>query len=149
VDAVAIELPPHVADYRRQSRRLRARFPSDSPHLYRHLQFLSRQSDAQAGGLSPASGSDPLERFTQQIARSLAGPILPYSQRLALLKQAGRQGIERFEANLMIAAVQHRVASRTIATHVPRRWSSLAGQFLFFLFIQAGILLGIWRIICR
>lgn len=35
------------------------------------------------------------------------GPLLRYSQRQRLLRDAEQRGIGRFEANLVIAAVQH------------------------------------------
>jgi len=48
--------------------------------------------------------------FAQEVADSLDGRDLRYSQRLKLLKRASHFGIKRFDANLIIAMVQHRMA---------------------------------------
>ena len=47
------------------------------------------------------------ERFAVLVRYSLIGPLMPYSTRQALLRKAGRMGIGRFQANLIIAMVQH------------------------------------------
>src|SRR4051812_8586847 len=52
--------------------------------------------------------NDPSAEFADVVAGSIDGPVLRYSQRLVLLKDAERRGIGRFEANLIIAAVLHR-----------------------------------------
>jgi hypothetical protein len=46
--------------------------------------------------------------FLNQVRGSLDGNILHYSERLRLIRVADRMGIARFEANLLIATVQHR-----------------------------------------
>jgi hypothetical protein len=46
--------------------------------------------------------------FAEAVADSLQGGVLPYSDRQRLLRRAARLGIGRFDANLIIASVQHR-----------------------------------------
>lgn len=59
----------------------------------------------------PAVIADQFRMMVEaRLDRTGGGPILRYSQRQALLKVAARLGIGRFEANLFIAAVQHRYA---------------------------------------
>ena len=46
--------------------------------------------------------------FARQVALATNGPILRYSQRLELLALANDAGIARFDANLIIAAIENR-----------------------------------------
>jgi hypothetical protein len=46
--------------------------------------------------------------FAEYVQGRLEGPVLRYSARLALVKEAERRGLGRFEANLVIAAVLYR-----------------------------------------
>ena len=68
---------------------------------------------------------------------------LRYSQRLELLKEAGQRGIGRFEANLIIASVQHRLKSHAPAT--PARKPFRIPGMLAYVFMQTMILWGAWR----
>jgi hypothetical protein len=43
------------------------------------------------------------------VATELLAGVLPYTNRQSLLARAGQMGIARFEATLIIAAVQHRM----------------------------------------
>jgi hypothetical protein len=47
-------------------------------------------------------------RFAREVLERLDGPVLRYSMRLELHGIARRLGIARFDANLIIAQVQHR-----------------------------------------
>ena len=72
----------------------------------------------QTGLPQEGHASAPDRTFAALVDRTLlAHPNSPlrYSQRLALLKEAGRRGIGRFEANLIIASVQHRLKLNTPA----------------------------------
>jgi len=46
--------------------------------------------------------------FAEAVADSLQAGVLPYADRQRLLRRAARLGIGRFDANLIIASVQHR-----------------------------------------
>ena len=50
--------------------------------------------------------------FAQAVADSLQDGVLPYADRQRLLRRATRLGIGRFDANLIIASVQHRQPAR-------------------------------------
>jgi hypothetical protein len=91
-------------EYRRQARKLRAQYGNDLGALHKALSDLSRQTDQTTASV-PTKG--PAAEFAELVAHSLEGPILRYSNRQALLAEAERRGISRFEANLIIAAVQH------------------------------------------
>ncbi|MGD0541961.1 MAG: hypothetical protein ABSB33_10620 [Tepidisphaeraceae bacterium] len=47
--------------------------------------------------------------FADLIAARMAGTVLPFSERESLVRAAARHGINRFEANLLIAAVQYQM----------------------------------------
>jgi hypothetical protein len=54
--------------------------------------------------------------FARQIRDALDGKLLHYSDRMSLLREADRMGIGRFEANLLIATVQHRAQQETFVS---------------------------------
>jgi hypothetical protein len=64
---------------------------------------------------------------------------------LALLKEAGRRGIGRFEANLIIASVQHRLSGKAPGFE-ERKPLRISGTVAFLL-VQAVILLGVWMVL--
>jgi hypothetical protein len=72
------------------------------------MQCVARRSLARPASQSvPCAGAARI--LADRAAESLvAGGVLPYSQRQRLLRLAGVLGLARFEANLVIAAVQHR-----------------------------------------
>lgn len=90
---------------------------SDHPALlHRRLRELS---DSQNTELLPserpfiptpslAANSPAAWQFAERVASCLEDGLLRYSRRVALLKEAERLGIKRFEANLIIAFAQHR-----------------------------------------
>ena len=82
------------------------------------------------------------ERVADQIARDSS--TLRYSTRLALLADARRQGIRRFDANLIIAAVQERTGGRPTLPKAPaaRRGGAFVATAATFLLVQAAIVLG-------
>jgi len=78
------------------------------------------------------------ERFARLVGQHLNGPVLCYEDRQALLRVAGRLGIGRFDAALIIAAVQHRADGDTLVERAARnepsrsisRWWPAAAVFL-------------------
>jgi hypothetical protein len=49
--------------------------------------------------------------FADLVAARMVGTVLPFSERESLVKAAARHGINRFEANLLIAAVQNQMGA--------------------------------------
>src|SRR5262249_19855783 len=90
-------------DYRRQARRLRAIHAGNPAKLYRSLKFLAAEQARQLAG-KPTSAAQELADL---VRNSMDGPILRYSVRQRLIRHAAARGIARFQANLIIAAVQH------------------------------------------
>ena len=114
-----------AVDYVRRARRLRARHAANLPYLHRSLGKLETGYDtaepvarrATTPAAAPPAAAD-LGRaaFASAVRECLDGPVLRYSLRKALLKQASRLGVGRFEANLVIAEVQHAARDAPFAT---------------------------------
>ena len=88
--------------------------------------------------------------FVEDVEDALTdGPQLTYSRRLKLLKRADGFGIRRFDANLVIAMVQHRLASAPSpadANPTPRPW---LGAMVMVLTIQSVIVATAWLLLAR
>ena len=93
-------------EYRRRARRLRAVHAANPERLYRSLRELAA-AQTQAVIKKPVNGV--AQDFADRVRQSMDGPVVRYSMRRELLREADAQGIGRFEANLIIAAVQHDV----------------------------------------
>jgi len=157
-----------TADYCRTARRLRHRLAHAPVRLHRSLRALPP-----IVSVEPIAPATPHDRFAAAVIASLEGTTLRYSRRIVLLKQAATLGIERFEANLVIATVQHQAMKRlnvispvaadfadqnvrrvrsvvhtNAAPHA--RWASVRSfaPWLLFVAIQGGIVLAAvacWR----
>jgi hypothetical protein len=91
--------------------------------------------------------------FAHEVEDALEAGELRYSVRLELLKRAAHFGIGRFDANLIIAMVQNRVAEWEFVddnddqAHRPRRssWLRMVAMFVavqFLILVVAWCLLG-------
>lgn len=91
----------------------------------------------------------PCEAFAAEVAGRMDGPVLRHAQRRALFATAARSGIGRFEANLIIAAVQHERAA-TVPGAEPRhpasRWNF--GPVVVAAVLQTLIAWGAWIVFC-
>lgn len=100
------------------------------------------------GPTPPRAGS--AATFAALVRERMDGPVLRYTHRTCLIRAAERHGIGRFEANLIIAAVQHEAGERLGAERVRSNsrtvpsWLSIA---LAALATQAAILFGFWSLI--
>ena len=65
------------------------------------------------------------ERLAQLVRQSLRDGVLSYTSRQDVLKAARRLGVGRFQANLIIAAVQHRYVQETPASEPQQPGRSL------------------------
>jgi hypothetical protein len=120
--------------YVRRARRLRATLGDQPARLHSALRQFPMQR--------PAPAKSAGEVFAESVADSLEGGILRYSARCAMLRQAAKLGIDRFEANLIIATVQYRSpAPSRRPTARGRRFPSTA---LTIIAIQAAIVLVAW-----
>lgn len=115
--------------YRHQARRLRRLYGDNPTLLHNRLQQLAAtQSKKQA--VTPANPSLTTDSpvawfFADRVALRLQAGLVLYSDRLALLKEAQSLGIQRFEANLIIAVTEHRHRPTPTSPRpapVKRRW---------------------------
>ncbi len=115
---------PQTEHYRSAARRLRHRHRHDPGELQRSLQRLARAMDR--------AGSDPGELvgcarlFAIQVSREIEGRVMRYSARCRLLQRADELGLGRFEANLIIASVQHTASHERIAVRPAQEPMDLA-----------------------
>jgi hypothetical protein len=141
-------------EYRRQARRLRVRYARDPAMKLFALRTLAGAHDRQTFArharvvirpIQPES-RDSVREFADRVTCELTGNgILRYSRRLALLNRAQRLGIDRFDANLMIAAVQNRLPDEWAPQHVfPRRRCSFLASLGLFAFVQSLIVASAW-----
>lgn len=86
--------------------------------------------------------ADPSADFALYVRGQLDGPVLRYSQRLALLKEAGRRGVGRFEANLVIASVLH--ARGMGQEYELRPTPGRKAPLLAGLAVQLAVVVGAW-----
>ena len=144
--------PEHGADaYCRAARRIRHVHARQPARLYRELRALSARQGAwhAASAAHAALSGGRCEAFAAEVAERMDGPILRQAQRRALMEIAHRAGIGRFEANLVIAAVQHRgarlqpVGGSEEAVAGGRHLGPLA----LVVAVQALVALGTWQLL--
>jgi hypothetical protein len=144
--------------YRRKARRLRYEFRHDPVKLHRSLWQLSGRHNL-ASNPSPVrqvthatvwradNSTDHVQTLVAAVAKNMDGSILRYPARQALLLQAKRLGLQQFDANLIISAVQHRMGERIVRQpRAERPWMHTLTIALIF---QAWIIAGMyWLLIC-
>lgn len=148
---------PSAVAYCRAARRLRGRLADKPVRLHRALRELKMPEAAPASApraVRMTTGSIGLAGgFAAEVARRMDGPVLRLAQRRTLLAKAHCMGIGRFEANLVIAAVQHERRAEAGAgriTFVPntRFHISRAAPAVLALVLQGLIAWGAWRVWC-
>ena len=153
-----ISVPPSVSAYCRQARRLRGTLAHQPVRMHRKLRELSVRPVpiAVPDGAAVARESRPIaskaQAFAERVAAGLDGPVLRYATRRTLLRDAGRMGIGTFEANLIIAAVQHERRSACVPTQAPQeparaRGLISFGSLLVIFAVEAAVALGAWRVL--
>ncbi|HEY8751463.1 MAG TPA: hypothetical protein VIM11_26015 [Tepidisphaeraceae bacterium] len=142
----------HPSDvYRQTARRLRGRLDGKPGELYRSLRDLSDQYDSRhpfpSGRTAHLLPRTPADDFAAQIIRKIHAGVLSYSDRLHLLTVAETMSIGRFEANLIIAAVQHRIGVKTLPEPIElRSRNSSADRWAAFVVVQVLILFMVWAL---
>ncbi|CAN5598278.1 hypothetical protein BH09PLA1_BH09PLA1_32810 [soil metagenome] len=91
-----------------------------------------RESDPRPGVISAAVEPGSVRDFARHVALATTGPFLRYSQRLQLFGLATQAGISRFDANLIIAAIEHRAGRNRTDVQVARPGRALARPSVVF-----------------
>jgi hypothetical protein len=92
--------------------------------------------------------SEVAREFAEIVASQLVGTVLPWNQRKSLVHLAELRGISRFEANLIIAVVQHQMGVGRKRIEILQRRRSLrrlAAGVAVFVIVQAGIVGMVWH----
>jgi hypothetical protein len=145
-------MPDHgAAAYRRAARRIRHIHARQPGRLYRELCGLAERHGASSARVMepPATYPGRPEAFAAEVVRRMDGPVLRQAQRRELMRVARREGIGRFEANLVIAAVQHRRGQGQpveASAHAAGRGGAV-GAVALVLGIQGIIAWGVWAIL--
>lgn len=131
--------------YRREARRLRGRYAGQPGKLYNSLRRLSDAHDRNYPGSRGAFNGIPFssDGFAQLVAGELEAGVLRYSARSRLLSVAQSLGMGRFQANLVIAAVQHQKGR---SDDVSPRCFSLPwlGAVLAIILLQVILIAAFW-----
>jgi hypothetical protein len=143
MSAAAIHDPTHA--YRSNARKLRGRFVQRPGELYRSLRQLSDCHDQIRSLQTPVqSPATPTSEFAGEVREFLQTEMLTYTARQNLLKSAEMRNIPRFEANLIIAAMQHRVPICTSAE--PTLRASQLPLALGIVFGQLALVIVVWAL---
>jgi hypothetical protein len=159
-DAAVVEpvsVPPSVSAYCRQARRLRGTLRHQPARMHRKLRELTvRPAPIDVSDDSPVAPASrhvtsKAHAFAEQVAKGLDGPVLRYVTRRALIRDAGRMGIGAFEANLIIAAVQHERRGGGVSTQAPQEPAPAHGligfgSLLVIFAVEAAVAFGAWRV---
>jgi hypothetical protein len=143
-------------EYRRIARRVRCQLGDNPIGKQRALAALARQADLRYHAVAPeweaaTRVEDGVRAFAASVSTAMEGPILRFSRRQELIRQAEGLGIRRFDANLLIAAVQHRLGgekAERAALPAPKRPSwGVALPIGLVVGVQALIVLGAWVVL--
>jgi hypothetical protein len=141
---------PH-AEYRRHARRIRSTFARAPRLRLRALAELASAHDQRRAEATrstiPCLPAQPAATFAQLVRDRMDGPVLRYSHRTALVREAEQRGIGRFEANLIIAAVQHEAGERRATEPVSTTSRSWIRAAVAVVATQGAIVLALWSLI--
>jgi hypothetical protein len=142
-------------EFCRDARRLRATGADSPRELHQRLQTLTVRPSPRRITPAPEMETEHVRlRFAREVTERLDGPLLRYSMRLDLHRLARRLGISIFDANLIIAQVQHASgAPITAASPAPEPnapTNSAAGKLAMLLAVlvtQAAIVGAGWALL--
>jgi hypothetical protein len=142
---------PSTSDYCRQARRLRGTLAHRPGRLHVKLRELAAKHDRPVERPHRQIIPSRAGAFAEEVARRLEGTVLRYSQRRLLMNAARQMGIGEFEANLVIAAVQHERRGSspppvTRAGSTPRPWLPSLVPLLTVIAVEALIGFGVWHV---
>lgn len=100
-------------------------------------ELIARQTDTIASGLE--SPRDVVSAFADLVRESLGEGILRFDQRTSLYRQAAAMKIDRFEASLIIAAIEHRHGMNATPRKPAGHRRSVAGWVVSLLAIECVV----------
>ena len=155
VIALPCRIEPH-AEYRRHARRIRSVFRAQPGARMRALRELARSADASRDPAATAAVANPIvplragaaQTFAALVRERMDGTMLRYSHRTRLLRAAEQSGIGRFEANLIIAAVQHEAgANRPVGATCDASHAWTRGPLIAVAATQSLIAFAVWWVL--
>jgi hypothetical protein len=141
--SAATDIPSDaILQYCRTARRLRHRLRHSPAALHGSLRSLKPATPVAVRPVRQVPSvfdAPPAQRFALLVRYSLVGSLLPYSTRQALIRKAARMGIKRFDANLIIATVQHRAGGLLIVAEQEQRGS----RWVWWIAIGVQVAIGV------
>ncbi len=137
-----------AAEYCRKARRVRAAYGREPVKMYGLLRGLKFEVGGEQESIRREGRGSGERAFAEVAARTIresGSPVLCYARRADLIKQACRHGVDRFEANLMIAIAQHRMG--VVDVTKDQRRKSNWGLVVAVLIVETLIVLGAWRVL--
>ena len=125
--------------------------PPPSPVKVRPMRYvaeaaapLASKAAADDWGLPMSSPPAAVRGFSRAVADRLDGGVLRWDDRRDLIARARRLGIDRFEANLIIAGVQHNAPPSPAETAAADSWGRSVAVFAV---VQSLIVVAAWWLI--
>ena len=110
----------------------------------RYVAETHRESAANDWGLPASSPPAVVRGFARAVGDRLDGGVLRWDDRRDLISRARRLGIDRFEANLIIASVQHNAPPAPADTDAAAGWTHSVAIFAI---VQSLIVIAAWWLI--
>ena len=135
--------------YRRAARRLRGRWVHRPHRLHLALKALAQEQPIPPA-VPTTKAKAKHEAFAAAVLGRMDGPVLRHAERRRLLAAAHGMGIERFDANLIIAAVQHErrpiapTSGGSVVKPAQRRFPR--GALILVLAVEAAVAWGAWAV---
>lgn len=116
------------------------------PVAVRPMRYVAETAAADVGGWGlPASSPPAIVRgFARAVGDRLDGGVLRWDDRRDLIARARRLGIDRFEANLIIASVQHNAPTVPASQEAGASWTHSVAIFAI---VQSVIVVAAWWLI--
>ena len=103
-----------------------------------------QKSDWSGSAVLGSRGSWARE-FADLVDGQHVGTVLPWTRRQLLVREAQRRGIGRFEANLIIAAVQHQRRFEKRPAVEAAGWGSWLSAATVFVVVEFAIIAVVWH----
>ena len=115
------------------------------PVAVRPMRYVAEAAAADGGWGLPASSPPAVVRgFARAVGDRLDGGVLRWDDRRDLIARARRLGIDRFEANLIIASVQHNAPTVSTPDDSASSWTHSVAIFAI---VQSIIVIAAWWVI--
>jgi hypothetical protein len=143
MELAAVRAPINPTGYRREARRIRARYAGRPSAMQAALRGLADRADRRAWRsrfLPAGTVAKALEDgFAGYVSERISAGPFTFSDRMEALQSAERIGIPRFKANLIVALTQSAAADRPVGSRPVGRRSPVGALLTAVILIEAAI----------